>query len=75
MTAPHVHHIVLNLKSNARLRREAVPNTTFCGEREFTHDDEFSLINSLSKKKARILSLRIQLREKSHTFNTFIETN
>ena len=41
---------LLKLKSNARLRREAVPNTTFCGGREFTHDFEFSLINSLSKK-------------------------
>ena len=45
-----MHHIVLHLKSNARLQREAVPNTTFCGGREFTHDDGFSLIPFLRKK-------------------------
>ena len=55
------------------IRREAVPNTTFCGEREFTHDEEFFLISSPSKK-TWMRSLRIQLPETSPAFNTFIET-
>ena len=63
-----MHHTVLNLKSNGRLRRETVPNTTFCGGREFTRDDEISLIPSLfNEKKTQIRSLKIQLRENSLT--------
>ena len=46
-----MHHTVLNLKSNGRLRRETVPNTTFCGGREFTRDEEISLIPSLFNEK------------------------
>jgi len=61
-----VHHCVLNLKSNGRLRRETVPNTTLCGGREFTSGDEISLIRSLFKeKKNQIRSLKIQLQENS----------
>ena len=49
-----MHHTVLNLKSNGRLRRETVPNTTFCGGREFTRDDEISLIPSLFNEKKKL---------------------
>ena len=61
ITAPHVYHTFLNLKSNARLRRETVPKTTFFfGGREFIRDDEFSLIPSLLRKKhSGTVSLRI----------------